>query len=170
MNQNLKYASYLSAAVAAFALTTAAVAQDRPPPPPAPGAPAQGDWAKHMHARQEHRAAALHDILNIHPDQEAAFHAFTASMAPPPRDHGPMADKVREDRPATTPERLDREVARMAERQKAFMTRVSATKAFYAALTPDQRRTFDALPMLDGHGGERHEGPGGRGPMPGPQL
>ena len=42
-------------------------------------------------------------------------------------------------------------------------------KAFYAALSPDQRRTFDALPMLRNAAfeGGRGEGRGPMGPRPG---
>jgi hypothetical protein len=117
-----------------------------------------------MRARHE---KAMHDILMIRPDQEAAFHAFTAALAPPPmgdrdgkswRDHGPGAMAM------TTPERLDRMAARMSERQARFQTMAAATKTFYAALSPEQRRAFDALPMMmGGHGGMHggHRGPGG---------
>jgi Spy/CpxP family protein refolding chaperone len=51
--------------------------------------------------------------------------------------------------------------ARMAERQARFQTTAAATKTFYAALTPEQRRAFDAMPKLaGGHRGMR----GGHGP------
>jgi LTXXQ motif family protein len=65
----------------------------------------------------------------------------------------------------TTPKRLDRMGQRMQEhvarRQEAFARRASATKALYSALSPGQRRTMDALPLL--RGGHREGGGKGRG-------
>jgi hypothetical protein len=39
---------------------------------------------------------------------------------------------------------------RTARREEMFARRAAATKALYAALGPDQRRTLDALPLLRG--------------------
>jgi hypothetical protein len=118
-------------------------------------------------AMRMRREKMLHDLLQIKPDQEAAFHAFTASMTPPPRDgkagpgrYGPGAAPSM---PMTTPERLDRMAARMAERQARFQKVAAATKTFYAALTPDQRRAFDAMPMMHGGGGHGRWEHGGHG-------
>jgi len=57
--------------------------------------------------------------------------------------------------------------ARMAEGQAKFQQMAAATKTFYAALTPDQRRAFDAMPMM-GPGGH-HEGMGGEHHWEGPR-
>jgi hypothetical protein len=125
-----------------------------------------------MEARHAERLKALHDVLAIRPDQEGAFQAFAATMQHPPRPAGAGSRTMGGDRAAmanlTTPERLDRMAQRMqertAKRQEAFARRAAATKALYAALGPDQRRTMDALPMLRGGHGERHGGWGkGRG-------
>jgi hypothetical protein len=133
------------------------------------------EWAakmrEHMHERALAKAKALHDILNITPDQEAAFQTFIASMKPP-ESHGPMdGHHERGDMAAlTTPERLDKMAARMAEHQAAFQRRADAIRHFYAALSPAQQRAFDAMHgMMGGHnrhggghgwgGGEDHMGP-----------
>jgi hypothetical protein len=50
--------------------------------------------------------------------------------------------------------------AKMAERQAAFQARANATRQFYAVLSPEQQRAFDALPMLR-IGGEFGGHPGG---------
>lgn len=105
----------------------------------------------HMHRHGEAKAKALHDILNVRPEQEPAFQAFVSSMKPPvDRDEHKSRDEARA--PLTTPERLDRMTAHMAERQAAFQRHVEAVKQFYAVLSPDQRRAFDALTgmMMDG--------------------
>jgi hypothetical protein len=99
-----------------------------------------------MHQRREQR---LHDILQIRPDQDGAFRAYVAALTPPPGDRdarrGPGAPDVQPRTPMTTPERLDRMAARMAERQQRFQQIAAATRVFYAALSADQRRAFDDL-------------------------
>jgi hypothetical protein len=159
----------LLASVAAPAL---AIAQGygAPPPPAPPGAPApgwsngpdgHGDWGLAMADHKQRRLKALHDLLEIRPEQEGAFQAYAAALTPPPHaggwkqdgaghgHAGPMA-------PMTTPQRLDRMAQMMDERETyrraEFERRAAATKALYAALSPEQRRTMDALPALEGHG------------------
>ncbi len=168
------------AALALTLLAAPAFAQ-----PPAAGVLADhGAVRARMHEMMErHRAAMsqdLHTVLNIHPNQEAAFSAFQAAMTPPTHedhkwgDHDQMAAM-------TTPQRLDKMLARMDERVAMARKRIEATKTLYAALTPEQQRVFDSLDRLHhgmhggghwGHGGWGHEGgdknhmPGGEGPPP----
>ena len=63
----------------------------------------------------------------------------------------------------TTPQRIERMQARQAERSAMFAKRADATKSFYAALTPEQQKTFDAESMHFGghrfHRGGHHGGP-----------
>jgi hypothetical protein len=155
-------------------------AQDAPPPPPPAGAPAPHGWGQgpdggpaRMEARRAERIKRLHDALNIRPDQEAAFAAFTAPhrLDGPGGWKKPGGPKSGDDHAAwaslTTPERLDRmaqmEDARAAHMREALQQRIAATKAFYAVLSAEQKRTFDALPALmgghrwGGHGGMRPE-------------
>jgi Spy/CpxP family protein refolding chaperone len=145
-----------------FAAAGVALAQDAPPPP---GAHAPGAWSPHgkwgEHRRGEHERL-LHDALALRPDQEAAWTAFKASMEPSPeaqarrqawaqeavdRKDGPRAEHPH----LTTPERLDKMAARMAEHQAAFQRHAAAVKTFYAVLTPQQQRTFDALATMGMH-------------------
>lgn len=176
----------LLALVAALAGATAVSAQEPPQAPPAQrGAWDPAQMREQMRARMEARHArrlkALHDVLAIRPDQEGAFQAFAASMRRPERPAGAGSREMGGDRAAManlpTPERLDRMAQRLqdrtAMRQAAFARRAAATKALYAVLSPDQRRTMDALPMLrGGHDGRRGgmgkgRGWGGHGGMDG---
>jgi Spy/CpxP family protein refolding chaperone len=129
-------------------------------------------WRK---AHQERRARFLHDVLNIRPDQEAALQAFLADTQRQPHEHKDWAQRDGQAAaPMTTPQRLDQMAAMMAkrsaERQAAFQRRADAVKRFYAVLSPEQKRAFDALHergCMDGHG--HHGGPGpnsGRGGGP----
>ena len=158
----------LPAVAAACGLTLFAVAsaktQDAPPPPAAPAVPAQhgGMMRERMeHTRAEH-LQLLHDALAIRSDQEGAWQAFAAAIAPQPgaAEHRWSGEgKGDEPQSLTTPERLDRISARMAERTAAFQRHAAAVKALYAALSPAQQRTFDALARLRGpHGGPGHGG------------
>ncbi len=65
----------------------------------------------------------------------------------------------------TTPQRLDQRLALMDRRMAEFRRRAEATKAFYAALSPQQQQVFDALGRLHGmHGGWGDKGHGGMHP------
>ena len=163
MNSSVKALISLSAAAALLATAPFAAAQQAAP---GPDGPIAAKWEAHRLAREEARAHALHDVLNIRPDQEAAFKAFLEAQRPPPppegagpeREHNEMAH-------LTTPERLDRQAARMAEHQALFRRHADAVKAFYAVLSPDQKRAFDALPGLKGGAGPGFGPPHG-GPIP----
>ena len=138
---------------------------------------------QHREERRAEHAKVMHDALNVRPDQEAAFQAMIASMDGGPGehmhhgmghdgmagggDHRLRAAPMRAGR--RPPERLDRMEKRMAERTEAFQRHAQAVKAFYAVLSPEQQRTFDALMKIRGHGGGhgmggRHHGMGGPEP------
>ncbi len=157
----------------AAALGLAIAADAQTPPPPPPGGPA-GDTAKawrpgemreHREARRAEHMKALHDVLAIRAEQEGAFQAFAAAMAPEPGPglgewrRGPGREGDRDGAPhgrPTTPERLDLMLKRFDEHaarmRAAIERRAAATKSLYAALSPEQQRTLDALPGLIGRG------------------
>jgi protein CpxP len=170
------------AMIGALGLTVCAVAvhaQDQGAPPPAG---ADGDhhrWdpaamKQHWEARRAEHAKTLHDALGIRPEQEAAWQAFQAASMGGHGDHmgghrgggdhmrGPGGEHGGE--AMTTPERLDRMAKRMDEHQAKFHQRAEAVKQFYAALSPTQQRTFDALAKLGHHGGRGGMGGGGMKP------
>lgn len=153
-----------TAVLAALALPV--LAQQPPAAPPAPTAGATAQDGRHHHAgerhhghpggkhhghRAEYRArhlATLKDQLQLTPAQEPAWTAFTASMQPGERT-------ARLDRQGmeqlTTPERIDRMRALRAQHAAEADRRGEATKAFYAALTPAQQKTFDARAVRGQH-------------------
>ena len=163
----------------AMALTTVAYAQP-PGPPPGPGGgpvirmmhggPGGGDMKAMHEAMMKQHVEDLKTVLRLRPDQEAALQAFVAAHQPPGgmmemhRDGGPPAAP----KAMTTPERLaeqaKHEQAMAAEHEKGR----AALAKFYAALSPDQQKVFDALQRLQGGhmGGGDHMmmmmgGPGG---------
>jgi hypothetical protein len=101
------------------------------------------------------RAQHMRDILQLRSDQEPALQAFIAGTSPPdkPPEH-PDPEALAK---MTTPERLDWMSARMAEHQAAFQRMADATKKFYAALSPSQRKAFEAAHVGEmGMGGGMH--------------
>ncbi|HWE47304.1 MAG TPA: Spy/CpxP family protein refolding chaperone [Caulobacteraceae bacterium] len=178
MNSYRKLAPALAAALGLSLLSAAVYAQDGAGASPPPGRDHQGahrHWdPAAMKARGEARRAEhvkmLHDALSIRPDQEAAFQAFVGSMHHGEGMHrgmgrddkgmgGKHGQPGAEREAMTTPERLDHMQKRMAERDARFQQHADAVKAFYAALSPEQQHTFDALGRMRGRGGEgRHHG------------
>jgi protein CpxP len=169
MNLLHRATASLATMAAVVSVAYAVQAQDQAPTPGSP--PSAEQRAAWMHDRQEAHAKALHAILNLRPDQEAAFQAFQAAMTPQPGEHHDHMDRGGMDA-MTTPQRLDRMADRMAKHEAEFHRRADAIKTFYAALSPEQQRAFDAMPMMLGgrHRGMGH-GPMGHGPMgPGPDA
>ena len=127
--------------LAVVALATSAPAQPNMPPSSPPpgygGAPAQPTPAD--------QSDRLRQALRLRPDQEGPLQAFVAAMRPGPGEER-LRDQARLEGSLPTPQRLDAMVARMDQMRAAVMTRVKATKTFYAQLTPEQQRTFDTLP------------------------
>lgn len=116
-----------------------------------------------MQARMEKRQAVLKAVLKLTPAQEGAWTTFTAALKPPVdrRVQGPDPVEIAK---LTTPERIDKMKALRTQHMNdmnAFIDkRGEATKVFYATLTSEQQKVFDASVM-------RHRGPGGR--MGGPR-
>ena len=127
-----------------------------------------------MHDPAE-RAQHLRDVLQLRPDQAPALKALMEAghhgqmggaghgdMAE--HEHGAMA------KPLTTPERLDRRLEMMAKHQAMFRKHAEAIKAFYAVLSPSQKKAFDALHPGPGQGPRMrmirriHRGPMGAPP------
>jgi hypothetical protein len=106
-------------------------------------------------------------LLQIKPDQETAFRTFAASLEqsrPQRQRQGGPGERRRapgaEHETLTTPQRLDRAAQRLADAQQRLQKESAAVKTFYAVLTPDQRKAFDAT---GGEGFGRGGGFGGRG-------
>ncbi len=158
----------LIAAAVLAALGLAAVAQTPPGPPPGSGPRHEqrmerGDPARmqeRMQARIAKRMAHLKETLQITPAQEGAWTTFTTAMQPPANWKRPdRAEFAR----LTTPERIDRMKALRTERMARMDQRAEATKVFYAALNPTQKRVFDLETARRGQrrGGDHEGGRGG---------
>lgn len=134
-------------ATTVFASAGAALAQMGPgsmgnPPGPARMEGQREHAQPHRQARVQQHLAELQRQLQLQPQQEAAWSRFAQSMQPPANP------PARPDRASwgkmTTPERIDRMQALHAERDMLMKQRAEATKALYAALSPEQQKTFDA--------------------------
>ena len=151
----------LTATVAATALlgslAFSANAQQQPAPqtPTATAAPAphahghraeKKDFAK-AHAE---RAERLKTLLQLQPNQQAAFDQYVKATTPEPRN---KADKEqRADlRKLTTPERLDLAQKLRKERTAKAEQREQATRSFYSSLNASQKKVFDEV-SARGHG------------------
>jgi thiol:disulfide interchange protein len=128
----------------------------------------QGDRQQRFERMQARRAAHLAQLkekLKLTPAQEPAWSSFASAQQPPAR--APGAERA-DFGQLTTPERLDRMQARQAERNARFARRADATRGFYAALTPEQQKTFDAesMPRFGPRGPGEHGGRGHGGHHP----
>lgn len=119
-----------------------------------------------MQAMMDKRHAALKTELKITATQEAAWTSFVEAHKAPAgmtaKQPAAMADMAK----LTTPERIDKMKEMRAQRMSEMTTnmdkRGEATKAFYAVLTPEQQKVFDAHAMM---GQGKHGARGGKGPM-----
>lgn len=101
-------------------------------------------------ARSAARQQKLHDALALTAAQEAAWSSYSAALRPQQR--GQRIDRAqRAAMPA--PQRMEWRFGMAQQRVAAMQARMAATKGFYAVLTPEQRKVFDANTM--GHGGHR---------------
>lgn len=124
----------------------------RPMGPPSP------EMEKAMAEHRAQMAKDIHTILRLRPDQEPAWQAFEAALAPPPP---PSAMPDKPPAPGGAMESLDRMDKHMAAMSARHAKMEAATRTFYAALSPDQQQVFDALVRLRGLPGGH--GPGGEG-------
>ena len=168
---------HLVAAGLLAALGLSAVAQTVAPPPgphPAPLTTGEGRGtadpaqAQERHAPMQERHARMQERMNqrlseikqklqLTPGQEAAWGSYTAALKPAQHMHPDRAEFAK----LSTPERIDRMRAARTARMAEMDRRGEATKSFYAALTPEQKKVFDAESLRRGpHGGEGHHGPG----------
>jgi len=144
--------------------------------------PAAGDMHARMQAMREahekQRAQDLRTILRLRPDQEPALTAFLQShhrpdgAGKPGERRGPPGGPAggpagAGGTPMTTTQRLDMMARREAEMTSMRQRHAEALRAFYNALSPEQKPVFDALQRVQGHGhghgGWGHHGFGGRG-------
>lgn len=119
-----------------------------------------------MQVLMDRRDAALKVQLKLTPAQETAWTAYAASYKLPAGMMGQQAAML-DMAKLTTPERLDKmkelRAQHLGEMTAAMDKRSEATKAFYAVLTPEQQKVFDAQ-VMQGRGSYKGM-PGGKGMM-----
>jgi len=139
-----------AAATVIAALALPALAQQ--PPAAGTAAPQGHHQAGERHQRHhgdhaQHRAQRLDALkarLHLTAAQEPAWAAFTTALQPGER---PARPDRKEWAQFTTPERIDRMRALRTQHAAEADRRGEATKTFYAALTPEQQKAFDAQPQ-----------------------
>ena len=154
----------LAALLASLGAT--ALAQGVPATPSTQPSPSESRMGRHdpakMQAMMAKRQADLKAALKITPAQEGAWTTYTAAMQPTAGMRArPTPEQRAEMDKLTTPQRIDKmrdlRAQRMTEMNAAMTKRGDATKALYAALTPEQQKVFDAEQKK--HSGH-HGGPG----------
>jgi protein CpxP len=136
------------------AMAVAAQAQPAPNGAPAPQGRHQHDPAR-MAERVNKHLADLKQKLQVTPTQEPAWTSFSNAMQP-------TSSAQRPDRQAlanlSTPDRLDQMRALRTQRNAEMDRRADATKAFYAQLSAEQKKTFDGetARLYQGRGGRHH--------------
>lgn len=116
------------------------------------------EMQKKMSERHTQRMERLKAELKITSAQEPAWNAYVARTAHEPRKPTAADDWSK----LTTPQRLEKMQALHNEHNAEMAKRIDATKSFYAQLTPEQQKTFDAQ-----GGGFRHAGMKGEHRMSG---
>ncbi len=94
-----------------------------------------------MQQRMNQRQAVLHDKLKLSAEQEVAWKAFVAGASPRATE---MWKNRAEMAKLSTPERMEKMLGFMKEREANMTVRLVELKKFYAVLTPEQQKIFDA--------------------------
>ncbi len=131
----------------------------------APAGPQAGHMGRHDPAKMQawiaQRQAELKAQLKLTPAQEGAWTRYTATMQPTAHGARLTPEQRAEFDKLSTPERIDKMRAlrtqRMADMSAVMDKRDAATKTFYAALSPEQQKIFDAEHRKYGPRGH-HEG------------
>ena len=168
-----------TAGFASYAQTT-----DKPTSPPSEQSAGAGERGGRMgkmgkmdpekrKAMMAKHIEALKAKLKITAAQESAWTTFTAAMKPPEKMDHKRPDRAEMEK-LTTPERIEkmREMRKqhMGDMQAAMDKRDDAIKTFYAVLTPEQQKVFDAeharmgmhhgqKPGMHGNGGPNNRSP-----------
>lgn len=132
-------------------LMAAAVSTLAQPGPGAggPGAGGPGAASPELRERMQERAQRHMDRrttdlkaqLKLSAEQESAWTSYVAAMKPPTMAAHPNRSELDK---LTTPERLDKMREWRKQRDAEMDKRDDATRAFYATLSDEQKKTFDA--------------------------
>jgi hypothetical protein len=113
---------------------------------------------QHMQERHARRMESLKRILQITPQQEGAWTAWTSAMKPAARQRRNREEFAR----MTTPQRIDAMRQARAQRIAEQDRRGEATKTLYSQLSAPQQKAFDEVSLKflsrGGHRGGMHRG------------
>jgi len=93
--------------------------------------------------RAQKRLGELKANLKLTAEQEPAWQAFADKMNAQGRNMGASREKMWQEMPGTSPERMAKAAEAMKERAQTMADMADAVKAFYDVLTPAQKATFD---------------------------
>ncbi len=121
-------------------------------------------------AGHERHLQELKSKLQLSTEQEGRWATFAGTMTPPPDRAGPGERQAQRAELAqlNTPERIDRLKALRQQRQAEMNAwadrRGEAAKAFYASLSPQQKKVFDeeTARLMQHRGGQGPRPHGGR--------
>lgn len=135
-----------------------------------PRAQRMHDWQERREQHFAERAAQLKEALKLTPEQEPAWQDLMNAVQHKPQ-HAHLDMNPDDFAKLSTPERLDRMRALRSQHIAEMDQRDEAIKAFYAKLSPQQQKTFDAqfMPhqgMMGPH--DKSPGRGGMHGGPGP--
>lgn len=91
---------------------------------------------------------ALPSILQLQLSQHPAWRAYKDAAAERQADAAHAASQAVQLNAMATPARLDALRSQLQAQQQSFERQAAATQAFYAVLSPDQRRIFDDVTRL----------------------
>lgn len=103
------------------------------------GGPRAERMQAQMDKRQTEHQERLKTALKLTPTQESAWKSYVQASQRPPRPNDPKPDWAT----LTTPQRLDQLETWQQMQQKHAQQRISATREFYAGLSPEQQKVFD---------------------------
>lgn len=130
------------------------------PDAPGPGNARCEQRGQQLQSRIEQRKQHMADLkekLNLSPSQEAAWSKFVDSAKLGQRHMGSDKQAMREEfKKLNTIERMEKIQAMKEMRHARMAERMESLKAFYAQLTPEQQKVFDAEMMNRRHERMRH--------------
>lgn len=113
---------------------------------------------EHPGMRMKHHLQKLKGDLKLSAEQEPAWAALASAMTPPSRP--PRPDRAEMEK-LSMPERMEKMKQMLAQHHDMRMAELdkhtAAVKAFYAVLTPEQKKTFDTKAMPRWMHGPQHE-------------
>lgn len=111
-------------------------------------------------ARHAQHQTELHDQLKLTAEQEQAWTVFTEKMKPETKPVKPDWEEIAK---LPTPARMQKMLTMMQAREQAMARRIAVVQDFYAKLTPEQQKVFDAQSHGRHHHRHGHRGHHDRG-------